>query len=218
METAFTTAVAGWHDFYMLVGGAAAKLVGLLFVAVSLHLDLIMGPQRLALRPLAAQTFTSFVFLIALALNFLIPQQSPLGLSAPLFLTTLAGIVSTVSQLRLAAPPAASVAGLFGRPMRGWIPGVCYLAIMIASLFVWQGNTDVLYWLVVVFITLLVVATRNAWSLLVEVGQHKQAAAEGDPQLRRVEKQLREVARRQRQITRQQEEAGHTDPAGRRRG
>jgi hypothetical protein len=34
---AFTQAVEGWHDFYLMIGTAAATLVGLLFVSLSLN-------------------------------------------------------------------------------------------------------------------------------------------------------------------------------------
>jgi hypothetical protein len=30
---------AAWHDYFMMVGGGAAALTGLVFVAMSLHLD-----------------------------------------------------------------------------------------------------------------------------------------------------------------------------------
>jgi hypothetical protein len=31
--------VQRWHDYYVVAGGAAAVLLGLLFVSLSLHLD-----------------------------------------------------------------------------------------------------------------------------------------------------------------------------------
>ena len=37
--TAFSQTLIGWHDFYLLVGTAAATLIGLLFVAASLGLS-----------------------------------------------------------------------------------------------------------------------------------------------------------------------------------
>ena len=33
--------LAGWHELFLLLGGAAAALIGLLFVAASLHLDFL---------------------------------------------------------------------------------------------------------------------------------------------------------------------------------
>jgi hypothetical protein len=35
----FETTVERWYDYYVAAGGAAAVLVGLLFVSLSLHLD-----------------------------------------------------------------------------------------------------------------------------------------------------------------------------------
>jgi hypothetical protein len=39
---------AGWHDFFLMVGGGAAALTGLVFVAMSIHLDQIAlnAPHR----------------------------------------------------------------------------------------------------------------------------------------------------------------------------
>lgn len=36
-----TYQIAAWHDFFAVVGGAAAALTGLVFVALTLHLDRI---------------------------------------------------------------------------------------------------------------------------------------------------------------------------------
>jgi hypothetical protein len=35
--------LAAWHDFYVMSGGAAAALTGLVFVGLSLHAQAIMG-------------------------------------------------------------------------------------------------------------------------------------------------------------------------------
>lgn len=47
MITEFAEAVAGWNDFYMLAGSAAFTLLGLLFVAVLFHIDVITRVVRL---------------------------------------------------------------------------------------------------------------------------------------------------------------------------
>ena len=43
-----------WHELYVMVGGAAGALAGLLFVAVSINLDRIIGQKYLPRR--AAET------------------------------------------------------------------------------------------------------------------------------------------------------------------
>jgi hypothetical protein len=83
MDT-FTQAVEGWHDFYLLIGTAAATLVGLLFVGLSLNIDVITREANADLRVLAAQAFTNFLNVVMLAVLFLIPRQVPPGLGLPL--------------------------------------------------------------------------------------------------------------------------------------
>ena len=39
--------IAGWHDFYLMAGGALAALTGLLFVAMSIHLKEILAKPSL---------------------------------------------------------------------------------------------------------------------------------------------------------------------------
>jgi hypothetical protein len=43
---AFTQTVEGWHDFYLMIGTAAATLVGLLFVSLSLNVDVITREEN----------------------------------------------------------------------------------------------------------------------------------------------------------------------------
>jgi hypothetical protein len=50
---AFAQAIEGWHDFYLMVGTAAATLVGLLFVSLSLNVDVITREANADLRVLA---------------------------------------------------------------------------------------------------------------------------------------------------------------------
>jgi hypothetical protein len=50
----FIQDVSGWSDFYVMIGGAAAVLTGLLFVSLSLNADIITRKTNVDLRILAA--------------------------------------------------------------------------------------------------------------------------------------------------------------------
>ena len=63
-----------WSTFAGVVGGAAAALTGLLFVAVSIRTDAIAKSQELRNR--AAQTFALFVTVLLIAILLSIPDQS----------------------------------------------------------------------------------------------------------------------------------------------
>ena len=62
-----------WEEFAVVTGGAAAALTGLLFVAVSIRLDVIAASTELRSR--AAQTLTLFLTITLVAVLFAIPDQ-----------------------------------------------------------------------------------------------------------------------------------------------
>jgi len=68
----YQTELAGWHDFYILAGTAAATLVGLLFVGLSLHLQIVVTTSEV--RSLARVTLVNFAAVVFLALFMVIPE------------------------------------------------------------------------------------------------------------------------------------------------
>jgi hypothetical protein len=65
-----------WHDFFLLSGTAAVTLAGLLFVAISLHLETLIHATREHLLALARVTLLSFVIVMVISLMMLVPVQS----------------------------------------------------------------------------------------------------------------------------------------------
>jgi hypothetical protein len=165
MDT-FAQAVDGWHDFYLMVGAAAATLVGLLFVSLSLNVDVITRQENAHLRVLAAQTFTGFLNVIMFAVLFLIPSQVPLGLGLPLLGISGYGLYETAARFMKTrrARPRGWGRGSIAR--RFVVPTLCFVAILAIAVSVLLGQTGGLYWLVPVMILLIVAASRNAWDLL----------------------------------------------------
>ena len=71
MDPAFRPEV--WSDFYLMVGGAAAVLTGLIFVAVSLHLrPVLRDPWH---RGRAASSLLALISVVLIASAVLIPGQ-----------------------------------------------------------------------------------------------------------------------------------------------
>src|SRR5207253_4894095 len=62
-----------WHDFYVMSGGAAAALAGLLFVAMSLHARTVMS--NLFYRNRAVGMLTSLTTQLLLSAAVLVPDQ-----------------------------------------------------------------------------------------------------------------------------------------------
>jgi hypothetical protein len=163
----FAQAVANWHDFYLMIGTAAATLIGLLFLSLSLNVDVITRPERADLRSLAAHTFGNFMSVLMFSVLFLIPSQVPAGLGVPLLCIGGFGLYNTIAHWREArGRPSPSWLRGGGVARRFYLPTFCYTALITIAgllLFAW---TDGLYWLVPVMLMLIVSASRNAWDLL----------------------------------------------------
>jgi modulator of FtsH protease len=172
MQT-FSQTVEAWHDFYRVMGGAAAALMGLLFVSLSLNAGLIMRREDARLRALAGQTFVNFMLVLMFAALVLIPHQGPLGLGLPLLAIDLAGLYVTgrrFLQMRR-DPPRAGWRGPLLR--RFVIPGICFITVLCVSISILLGATAGLYWLVPVSVLLIFQGLLNAWDLLLRLRRRR---------------------------------------------
>lgn len=65
--TEFAQEVGGWHDFYTMIGLAAATLVGLLFLGLSLRPDVLRAEASSGSPIMATQTFANFLSILIVA-------------------------------------------------------------------------------------------------------------------------------------------------------
>jgi len=91
-----------WHDLFVMVGGVAGALIGLLFVAISINLDRIITGANLPRR--ALETLAVLVAILTVAVLGLVPQP---GWAIGVETLLLAGGILTllVGRLRDAARP-----------------------------------------------------------------------------------------------------------------
>jgi hypothetical protein len=89
-----------WDTFAVVVGGSAGALVGLLFVAISIHAARIAGSADL--RGRSAQTLVIFAALLLTALLMAIPLQSQRALGIELVLLATLVAVGLILLDRLA--------------------------------------------------------------------------------------------------------------------
>jgi hypothetical protein len=70
-----------WHDFNVSIVTAAAGLLGLLFVALSLHLRALAAARNAELRSIARTVFLGYVVSLGMGFLGLIPQElGPYGI------------------------------------------------------------------------------------------------------------------------------------------
>ena len=93
----------GWHDFYLLAGTAAVTLVGLLFVALSFNLDVLVHETKAHVLAHARSTLLTFSYVLVVSLSALIPGQRPRLLGVMLLTASL--IVGGLHALNLRPRP-----------------------------------------------------------------------------------------------------------------
>jgi hypothetical protein len=64
-----------WHDFNVALVTAAAGLLGLLFVALSIHIRSLAAPRNAELRSIARSVFLGYVVALAIGFLALVPQS-----------------------------------------------------------------------------------------------------------------------------------------------
>jgi len=166
---------AGWHDFYVMAGGAAAALTGLVVVALSLHAKAIMAHPLYRDRAFAA--IIALMSQVFLAAAVLVPAQSSVALGAEI------GIVGVfwLGRSLWAIPYIRSnTARLRGRSYEGrrsarhwvleWSVWIAWVIALIASAAqVLAGSATGLYPLAVAMVLMFGSQVWSAWVLIAEV-------------------------------------------------
>jgi len=171
-----------WHDFYMLAGTSAATLIGLLFVSLTLNIEVMRDESQIGLRELATQTFGSFLYILLISLLLLIPDNHPQFIGIQLLILGTFGLVNAFRWLQ---PVIGNLQATWAKTYLFWrfiLPTVSYLGLIVISLAVWQGRHDGLFSVVYVIFILLVTATHNAWDLLVGIS-HKKLGVPNSPKV-----------------------------------
>jgi hypothetical protein len=175
--TDFTQILMGWETFYLLTGTAAATLIGLLFIAISINIDIFRGDAQIGFQHFATLTFNCFFYVLFTSMLFLIPGLGPLGLGIPLLALGLLGLANALLQqrrTRRTQSPGTDAAARFT------VPSLCLLGMAAVGVMVIVHFSLALYGLVPVVFLLLASASVNAWTLLVRPARRAMTETDGD--------------------------------------
>jgi hypothetical protein len=160
-----------WHEFYGLIGTAAAALLALLFVAVSIGAGTLPwepgGPTRTYTSPVAFH-YTAVLFASALALA---PTQTPTSLGVLLGGSAAIGFVYAGFVVRRLLTD--NIADLPDRLAYGLAPLIAYSAILVAAVLFFLGSGGAADVLASGVVVLLIVNVRNAWDLLLAMARRR---------------------------------------------
>ena len=163
-------ALASWQPLYLTAGAAAATLVGLLFVGLSLHIRVVVAQPDV--RSLARVTLTEFFVVLLVALALLQPTDSSAQVG---YWLVAISVISGVLIVRPVVDGVRSGGGRIGSSMliaRFGVSALSFLGFAVAgALFIGGNATAALDLLLPVLVLALVVAVRNTWDLLVTVAE-----------------------------------------------
>jgi hypothetical protein len=167
MHQSFIESLLPWHDFYMLTGEAAATLIGLMFVALSLGIGLRDG-KREDVNTFVTPTVVYFLGVVVITAISVMPLERG---------TTLGGLIAAIPlistpvgvrrlrrlKVRHHASPIAN---------RNWlwqwaVPAGAQSLLLVAGIGFIVGDPRAHFVLAGSIVALLVAGVRNAWTFMI---------------------------------------------------
>ena len=162
-----------WHDFYLLAGTAAATLAGLLFIALSLHMEVLVQEHYRGMLVVARAALTSFVTVLIVSLMLLVPRLAmrPTGVALILFVVVFGAL--TIADMRGAMRH--EHADFTRRTVRRRVlaPLIGYGLIALTGVGLLRRDYGMMYVMVSAMSLLLANAAWASWDLLVRVARAK---------------------------------------------
>jgi hypothetical protein len=164
--------LAGWDNFYVIVGSAAGGLTGLTFVVIALIRDVMRGVQPTGLGAFVTPTIVHFCGVLALAAFLSVPHQHLATLSAGL---ALAGVAGVLYGLRIASHMrnhGSTSVSQYVPAREDWVynvilPTLAYAVLLVMAGLLWYYQTEALWGVAAATLGLLLIGIRNAWDIAV---------------------------------------------------
>jgi hypothetical protein len=160
--------LAGWDNFYVIVGSAAGGLTGLTFVVIALIRD-ARSVREDGLRAYVSPTMVHFGGVLALAAYMSMPHQRIATISAGFVLGGLAGVVygafTGINLWRTGS-------GGYTAVREDWVwnvvmPTLVYAALALMGILIWHLPEQTLFGVAGLALILLFIGIRNAWDIAV---------------------------------------------------
>ncbi len=173
MGTESADLIDAWHDLYVMLGTSSAALIGLLFIATSIHLGEVVSNPGCRVR-----SYNQTLYLLTLlveAILILVPQPVPF-LGAELMVLNMVGLWFTISTTYTFIYKHRDDRHRGGMKMSRAIPlSVAYLLGLAGGIALIQGSHWGMYIVTVSYTTLLVTVVLGAWSTMIGMEQRELA-------------------------------------------
>jgi hypothetical protein len=165
------TPLAGWENFYVIIGLSAAALMGLMFVVITLTAE--KRDDSAGLDAFASPTVLHFCAVLLVAATLTTPDHTTASLSFCLTVIGLGGIAYTTSIIirmrrqKVHAPVTSD-----------WIwyillPLVAYVCLFGSGAVVWASTAAALYSVAAGALLLLYIGIHNAWDAATWMAVHR---------------------------------------------
>jgi hypothetical protein len=164
----------GWDNFYVILGSAAAGLIGLTFVVITLLSD-ARRAHPAGMKGYITPTIVHFGVVLALAAYLSVPHQTILSLSAGL---AICGI-GTLIYSAVIATNVREFAINYEPVVEDWVwhvimPSLAYALLFITGFLIWHRLQLALNCIAAALTLLLFIGIHNAFDVAVSVTTQKQ--------------------------------------------
>lgn len=158
----------GWDNFYVILGSAAAALLGLTFVVIALIAERRANPAGMS--GYITPTVVHFGTVLGLSCFVSMPHQNAMALSI--------GCGSTALGLLIYTGAIASNVRRFSRTyvpvLEDWIwhvilPAAVYCVLLAMAFFLWRESRESMYGIAAALLLLLFIGIHNSWDVAVSV-------------------------------------------------
>jgi hypothetical protein len=168
MPLPLTEALRDWHDFYALIGTAAATLVGLMFVVASIGAGVFTSAHQAGTRSFLSPTVVHFSAVLLICLLAVAPAETWLSLGTLLSVASLIGSAySGWIWRRMTKHGFWVTIDMADRLWYTILPVAAYVVVGGAGLSLLQHKEGSLNVLAMSVIALLIIGIRNAWDMTV---------------------------------------------------
>jgi hypothetical protein len=168
LPPALDQALRDWRDFYMLSGGAAATLVGLMFVAASIASGTFARRGPAPMRVFITPTVVHFASSLFVCLISIMPSHNARSLGGVIGVGALAGLAYCGRVVAILVRRFASGLDWEDRAFYALIPISGYLLLLVSSALEFDERPDGANLAAAIGVIVLIVAgLRNAWDMTV---------------------------------------------------
>ncbi len=154
-----------WNNFFVMVGGGAAALAGLIFVAMSINHEIII--RNTTHKNRAINMLTGFTAIFMASGFALMGNQHPGVLGLEWLVLWLIATVIFIRGYVIAIRTGMSSIGLNAPRLAGGT--ICYLAEVISAIFLLLGYSSGLYIAAIAIIVLFAFLISGAWLLMIGI-------------------------------------------------